>query len=121
MRCAWSGRLNQGVQLLLVVTYQICSAPQLASASLLQLANAHERIPIFRVGAICVPHVRGRLDARDELENDVANADDTNDHACYPLPPEVANDEGADEDVDCGELAMLLTYSRCSTHRFLDR
>lgn len=49
---------------------------------------------------IGVPHVCWGLDRRDELENDVADADDADDGARHVLNPAVGKDNGADEDVN---------------------
>jgi hypothetical protein len=45
-------------------------------------------------------HVRGRLDGRNELEDDIGETDDADDGAGNDTEDAAAEDDGADEDVD---------------------
>ena len=50
---------------------------------------------------ISFPHVGGRLDRGDELEDDVDDASEADDGAGDLGKGVVAKDDGADEEVDC--------------------
>jgi len=62
----------------------------------------HNQYPTSRanVSDLPLPHVRRRLDARNVLENGVSDTDQGDDCAGRVLPPVVAHDNAADEDVD---------------------
>ena len=52
-------------------------------------------------GGLSLAHVAGGLDRRDELEDDVAEADDAHDAAGDVADDLLAEEEAAEEDVDC--------------------
>jgi hypothetical protein len=47
-----------------------------------------------------IPHVRRRLDGRDELESSVSDTDDTDKGTWDNTEPLLANNDGADENVN---------------------
>lgn len=51
--------------------------------------------------SVGLPHVGGRLDGRDELEDDVADADEADDGARDDAQHAVVEQDGAYEDVEC--------------------
>lgn len=65
-----------------------------------------------------VPHVRRRLNAGNELEDNVSEPDDGNDNADDVFPGVIAADEHANEDVDC----LLFQRGSClNAHNVLCR
>lgn len=50
--------------------------------------------------SIRIPHIRRRLNARNELECHISGADKRDESACRIFPPIIAHDDAADEEVE---------------------
>ena len=72
--------------------------------SIEQLGKIPVAMPLDLLGApalVGFPHVGGRLDGRDELEDDVDDAGEADDGAGDDGQGVLAQDDGTDEEVDC--------------------
>ena len=67
------------------------------------------------------PHVLGWLDRRDEFEDNVCDAYNTNDGPEYFVNQVVVEEDRSDKDVDCEELVLPPECGKAFTYRLLGR